>query len=840
MNPTPIVNGRESREERRLSIAAVLFLCAFPAFLTVGCDDGKPPAPAEDAGAAGCAWDEANGPEAAAALASGTAAAGFLCPVEDVDWYAFETGAGNGLLRIALKMETPLSSVEPTYTVWARNVDGSAGEVVVPPPSVQTGVALDDVHCVAPGNYFLTVRDNGNDGQDERHGYALTVSAAPDPDGNEPNDGEADYVPVPAGGAAFTGFVACKGDEDWYAADLPGRKLINIGLDAGAGRVAFAVKVVSASGETLAAVSKEGTAADPTSIRRRVAAVAAGVYYIVVSDNDGADADPGLAYQLSVGIEDDLDANEPNDHPGTAAPLSGATVACGDEWSAWMEMNGTVGAAGDADWFRLPLSGCVRGLIEAEVTFDTAGMDAATAWEFQQTVQAAISVVRAHDTSPCASDPECRLLKRQCRNGWDCSGIFSACLEEGYCAGATVCLPEKTCGATLVEGHYASAAVPAEITGPPPPDAAVVSAPFYTIDLLYVKVSDYQGDGEAPQVPYALRVRVRNDPDLNEPSNPFYAPDLLETTDIAPQQVKAVTIPVHDCTASECCDGGTWVEGAVSYRNDVDWYRYQHPCPGRDCMVRILYELEGGPVDFLFEVFRQTTLWFDTVVPVSESSAQAAQDGTFGGLAAADQCFYSYQGHRGSKGCQAGEQCVVSECLTPAGTCATDGDCQSGFACHAGLCVGSSGACEKHEDCPEGERCFTKQCVVSSGDCSPFFYFVAVRDFAQVRDWESDQGYRFCVEKVAEGCHGGEVCRSKQCVETLYNCGDAEDCPSGLACASRSCVQSSGACETDAECTDGNVCIGKNCVVPHGACAATTDCAIGPCVLYDNGCGPRP
>ena len=35
----------------------------------------------------------------------------------------------------------------------------------------------------------------------------------------------------------------------------------------------------------------------------------------------------------------------------------------------------------------------------------------------------------------------------------------------------------------------------------------------------------------------------------------------------------------------------------ISYEYDQDWYVYAHPCPGEDCTVRILYQVDAGPVD---------------------------------------------------------------------------------------------------------------------------------------------------------------------------------------------------------------------------------------------------
>ena len=49
---------------------------------------------------------------------------------------------------------------------------------------------------------------------------------------------------------------------------------------------------------------------------------------------------------------------------------------------------------------------------------------------------------------------------------------------------------------------------------------------------------------------------------------------------------------VNHCCGTEESD---WIEG-ISYEHDQDWYAYRHPCPGEDCMVRIVFQLDGGKV----------------------------------------------------------------------------------------------------------------------------------------------------------------------------------------------------------------------------------------------------
>ena len=98
-----------------------------------------------------------------------------------------------------------------------------------------------------------------------------------------------------------------------------------------------------------------------------------------------------------------------------------------------------------------------------------------------------------------------------------------------------------------------------------------------------------------------------------------------------------------------CCASAdaVWTEGVISYEDDQDFYAYRHPCPGEDCMVKIYYEIDEGPVDLLWQIYQESSLWFDPIVPVSELGINAGISGVFGGLDAGDSCFYAWQGHRG-------------------------------------------------------------------------------------------------------------------------------------------------------------------------------------------------
>ena len=52
----------------------------------------------------------------------------------------------------------------------------------------------------------------------------------------------------------------------------------------------------------------------------------------------------------------------------------------------------------------------------------------------------------------------------------------------------------------------------------------------------------------------------------------------------------------------------------------------------------------------------------------------------------------------------------------------------------------------------EGDQCFYAWQGHMSTEERPFLYTLAIRDLRPTRDWSSEQRYRFCVEKVGQGC----------------------------------------------------------------------------------------
>jgi len=614
--------------------------------LGAGACKGEDDDPAKiEPGQADCTTDSSEDPTTAAALAAGTAT-GFICPVEDEDWYTFTVPANDHILNVQLSLSEPISAVQPTYAVFEKT--GDPPKLVAQPPAAEVGTALSIDHCVAPGDYVVVVRDDGSDAQDYRHPYTVTINSQPDPDPEEPNDDKASAITFQA--PSMTGAIACRGDQDWYRVTVPQGNIVQLKLTSAIATYEPTLRLYNGADELIAMESNLSGSVRETAIDRYVVVGTGGDYWVQVSDDDGENADPNVTYQLGVSFIPDVDPNEPNNHPDEATPVSAQPLVCGGSWTGWMTLTGSIGSPGDNDWYAVPLQGCDKGVLEVEMAMNSPVGPAAQR-ALNAEVQASISVVRAHTDSPCQDDSECATLNIACEGPRQCNRYFGSCLPEGLCAGAVVCLPTGTCGGTVVQRRWrcepSLAECQASSNAAPPPNMVRTAIPILGEDLMYVRASDFQSDGAAPDVTYTLRVRVRSEPDPNEPDNIYLnelSQDINESRPGAGRGFRALN--VLDCTTGSCCDSSPagWLHGTLSTENDLDWLTYLHPCPGEDCTLRVRYETDPGAVDFVITVHQGDPEWF-TAFDTEELDNQPAHDGALGGTTAADSCFYAYHGH---------------------------------------------------------------------------------------------------------------------------------------------------------------------------------------------------
>lgn len=614
---------------------------ALSALLWGACSEEAAPAEVDE-GVVSCERDDSQGPETAVELSGEVT--GFVCPPQDEDWYRFELGQDARLFEIALSMETPRSVVDPTYAVWSLDGDGAPDTVVAAPDPDDIGQALSRVHCLEPGAYMVAVRDDGDDDDDVRNRYDLSIVTSAEPDAQEPNGDEGQATALSPNNPV-TGYVACEGDEDWYAIQVPDGSVLSLSLNSEAANYQPHLRLLDSAGQLVIEDFALAAPSQGAAIAFNRTLAQGGVYHVVVSDDDGDDGDPAVAYTLLAAFTSDTDANEPNDHPREATALAEVEQACGADWSQAFTATGSISAAGDNDWFRLPATGCTGGILEAELEFDTSSLSATEAWQSQAQLQASITLVRPDPSGGCTEDLACRTLSIPCdqeSGTWDCAGFFNSCASDGLCTGATVCLPNGQCGANQTQRVYRSAAIPNPITTPPPlPNRAYMTAPMLDGGDVWLRVSDFQSDAGNPDISYTLSVRIRRDTDPQDATdtpNNLYGNTLTnDNLPVSESQSVAVTVPVHDCAAGDCCNGSTWVEGAISYENDLDWFTYGHPCLDgegmpTDCLLRVHYEADAGAVDNAFFLYQGRNLFF---------SFGLDGNGTFGD----DECLYAFSGH---------------------------------------------------------------------------------------------------------------------------------------------------------------------------------------------------
>lgn len=620
--------------------------------LVVACgEDAKPNPDAGGPDVLRCEYDDSEGIETAVALTD--EATGTICPKEDEDWYVLSVGADTPIVHIRLAMNNARTPIEVTYDLWSTA--GGEPDTAIPLPNPEAvGGPLNNTYHLEAGDYFIVVRDQGDDMEDLRNRYTLGVTLMAQPDSMEPNDTQEAATPVTSGDEV-TGYIASSADEDWYAVEVPAGSVIRITLTMPDSEIDPAVALLDPNGELI--VEDQDRAADGSDSRLLIVRVLAegGTYYVVVNDYAKMNGDSAIPYQLLIEVVQDRDDNEPNDHPSEATDLG--AVNCAADWTDLTEFVGTVGSPGDNDWYALTLSNCVGGVIEATVELGGDLADGA-AWELQQDVQASVTLVRDHADSPCAAgdDGLCKSLTLTCDNdpeiliSWDCEGYFNSCAGDGLCTGATVCLPTGNCGANQTQRSYEAQPPPATIDGPPD-NTARLSAPLLADGTYYLRVSDFQADGGDPEALYTIRTRVRIDPDPGDakptPNNPYGNRLTDDALPIEQGVPRAATVLVNDAGG---CAAGVWSAGALSYENDMDFFRYDHPCPppamdplagDGDCLLKLNYEVDAGAVEPAIVIYSGNSS--DNAF-VSFPLA-AGSSGSFGGVSPGNECFFAYRAH---------------------------------------------------------------------------------------------------------------------------------------------------------------------------------------------------
>lgn len=609
-----------------------------------------------------CEHDDLLGPGSAGELTAGAGdelvAEGYVCPVLDADWYHLTVPSGHHLLRVNLSVTGPGSPVQPTYTVYecdeecvSTSPEGeqqNCCDARVAPRTEEVSDRVEVTHCIEPGDYYIVVRDLGDDSQDDREPrgiYNLAVSTVEDADTSEPNDGPDSAAALDSSGGSWTarGQIACRGDQDWYALDsrsgitVNDNDLLDIQVTAPISTMQLQYVIMHDNDGTLEQIASDSNPSgtvEETDLKGFFQLASSGTYYVVIQDDDGGEADPGATYEVRVSIVDDDDPNEPNNTPTEATALG--SLSCGDSWATVSNSGGSISATNDVDIFTVPLdAGCANGILEATVSFSGSPPEG---------LEPSVRIIRPHPESPCSTDSDCRVLQIECDNedpaGALCAGFGNVCGRDDLCTGASLCLAGGSCGANIIERHPDFCGGDGHCHGPTgamrnrpcsvdtdcaPQNEISTAIPIgrnptgapSAIDRVYIIVSDFSADVADPGVEYTLTVRARRDPDTNEP-NEVYNPLLNDDA-----------TPTAEGLATPASWGGC-ISGRLSYERDQDVFLIPHPCPGTNCTLSMSYELGSGPV----EIYSTTRSAWDNLTdldPDSDSASNSSRSGSLGG-----------------------------------------------------------------------------------------------------------------------------------------------------------------------------------------------------------------
>ncbi len=569
--------------------------------LAAACDDAPEDGEAGGGGGGGemtspCTVDDHSRADKAIALELGGAPATgeHLCPPQDEDWFRFELPAGQPLVEVSLAFpEGATSAVELSYELYRDGAldtaVGSGADTVTTDnrSSVRQNHYLDP----AGGTYYVRVRDAGNEDQDPRNTYSVSVAAAADEDPNEPNQDCATATPLAATG---TGRLSFQGDRDAFSFTVNGSQILDLHVTSPATPVDLKATLYDADGNFLT------TLADPLGTDGNDVPILFGVrsdrpLCVVIEDEGGDEADPAVAYQLALGLTPEPDPNEQtsrNDAPATATQLP-----------AGQAVQGAVASRGDVDWYELAVQ--PGQLVQVQVTCDSC------------TYELTLDLVHGDTGSPCETGDACDfLLAGACGADGSCdSGICRetpdgprcgyACEEPIDCASFECQLSGNvaacTGGGVCVDGQCGVAQW-SRIASPGASQSLGTAQPVRKAPL-YARVRDYQDNQFGPGT-YTITYSVSQDPDPNDAGgqlNNFYFPynDRTELNQVLRAgRDRATSTPwtaVTDAGGAVLyreASGG----GCIGFQGDVDVFRLEggNPCTTGHCGLQLAFDEPAG------------------------------------------------------------------------------------------------------------------------------------------------------------------------------------------------------------------------------------------------------
>lgn len=489
--------------------------------LACGTDDGSQPG-GSDAGPS----DMTNSAQdvcsqtAPCDLPVGTSQNEFVFPEGDVDSFSFMAAEGD-ILDILVQNQVPRSVVSLRATLFGP--DGSAvaaGQNGLPPSQPQRFSIQYSTR--ETGVYRLDVFDVGNDDEDDRNPFTVTVNILPQDDPFEPNDAPEEASPLTLPTVVTGGRIASDGDEDWYSFNIADGGVLRI-IPSGAGTEAtirFAWALFRADDPDMPlAFSIEGSNGSWPEERRAVG-LDGGTYLLQVRRASGDTSNPAAVYTLDLSVESDPDQNEqnPNESLSTATPIAlGASVT------------GFIASNSDLDFYQFDVTGASSGNPKViAVTLERTGNPDLTIlpqFRIGRAINLGAPDEEFDDLVPCEGDNDPCLSLRRFNDGT---------LTEARCHDTESC---RTAHPITQDGTY------------------------------YVLVQDFQDDAFDLDTSYRLTVEEL----------PVQAADPDEDFSFGRDNARVVPLETSTTAATLIFQQ---VTGFISYVGDEDWYRFDVPTDG--------------------------------------------------------------------------------------------------------------------------------------------------------------------------------------------------------------------------------------------------------------------
>ena len=482
-----------------------------------------------------CVIDSLYDAQSAAEILPNSPVEGTICPqgFDDRDYYRLTTGPNDGILELHLWNDTGFTSLDLRAAILLE--DGTGTPMAFSNPD-GTGSATDirGAFGVSPNTtYIIEVSDEGGDDGDPSNPYHLEIALSPQPDSHEANDSAATATVDACTGQALTGYLATRGDEDFYqctASSDPARLKLHFSASANLGWQPH-LHVANDQGQALldieptaeedgsydyltaiAITRTESNAADPN--LNQIFAHH-GPITISLHDVSGElfnfDSSTG-AYQLSLTVDtgpsSDSEPAQRNDGPGTATQISAGSTS-----------SGFLASIGDVDWYRID-PGRSDGVLELELTMPADGVVATGINQDRvgvnfEVYDARLSITGTDQfgtTTACTVGPTNAVGAPRCDN-------FNPSNDQ--CSNAhgdqpTLCFPGSFCA----EARYSKLLMQGtDSSGVPRAASLKTAVAIRSGHPVFVALRFFQGqvyqDGQA----YTLRSQAFAEPDSHEPND---------------------------------------------------------------------------------------------------------------------------------------------------------------------------------------------------------------------------------------------------------------------------------------------------------------------------------